>query len=90
MHISPTASSTEKHGVSPEKTQNPHRCPLPIHRALALHSRGSRCVVAGDRMGGDFRIELGTLPFQDLVARSTSALHKGFMRVVDKGVVTVL
>ncbi|CAB4652232.1 unannotated protein [freshwater metagenome] len=79
MHISPTASSTEKHGVSPEKTQNPHRCPLPIHSPIALHSRGSRYVVAGDRMGGDVRIELGTLPFQDLVARSTSVLHKVFL-----------
>jgi hypothetical protein len=41
-------------------------------------------------MEGDFRIELGTLRFQDLVVRSTSALYKGFVRVVDKGVVTVL
>ena len=79
MHISPTASSTEKQGVSPEKSQNPHHCPLPIHRLVALHSWGSRCVVAGDRMGGDVKINLGTLRFQDLVVRSTSALHKVFI-----------
>jgi hypothetical protein len=90
MHISPTTSSTEKHEVSPEISRNPHHCPLPIHSPFALHSRGSRYVVAGDRMGGDVRIEPGTFGFQDLVVRSTSALRKGFMRVVDKGVVTVL
>lgn len=72
-------SSTEKQRVSPEKTQNPHHCPLPIHSPLALHSWGSRCVGAGDRMGGDGDINLGTLLFQDLVVRSTSVLHKVFL-----------
>ena len=79
MHISPTASSTEKHWVSPEIFKNSHRCPLPIHRVVPLSWRGSWYVVAGSRMGGDYAIKPGTGLFPDLVVRATSPLHKGFL-----------
>lgn len=79
MHMSPTRSSTEKHGVSPENLKNSHGCPLPIHRGVALSFRGSRYVVAGGRMGGDCAIKPGTRMFRDLVVRAASALHKGFL-----------